>query len=169
MERKGMNVHLSEGLGRERRTKGLLSSPWGVVSLMACLGLVSIIDRIALSLLIEPLKTDLQITDTQAGLLLGPTFAIIYTLSAIPIAWGLDCGNRKWIAVAGVSLWSFSTAASAFVPSFEWLFALGLGVGVGEAVLNPVAVSLIGDLFRSEEPTSELQSLMRISYAVFCL
>src|SRR3546814_10911706 len=107
MERKGMNVHLSEGLGRERRTKGLLSSPWGVVSLMACLGLVSIIDRIALSLLIEPLKTDLQITDTQAGLLLGPTFAIIYTLSAIPI--------------------------------------------------------------RSEEHTSELQSLMRNSYAVFCL
>src|SRR3546814_18532299 len=106
---------------------------------MACLGLVSIIDRIALSLLIEPLKTDLQITDTQAGLLLGPTFAIIYTLSAIPIAWGLDCGNRKWIAVAGVSLWSFSTAASAFVPSFEWLFALRMGVGVGEAVLNPVA------------------------------
>jgi len=136
---------------------GFFSRPWYVVGLLACLGLVSIVDRIALSLLIEPLKADLHITDTQAGLLIGPTFAIVYTLSAFPIAWGLDHGNRKWIAIAGVTLWSLSTTASAFVPNFEWLFAFRMGVGVGEAVLNPVAVSLIGDLFvreRRATPTS---------------
>src|SRR3546814_309459 len=61
------------------------------------------------------------------------------------------------VCSSDLSLWSFSTAASAFVPSFEWLFALRMGVGVGEAVLNPVAVSLIGDLFvreRRATPTS---------------
>lgn len=144
-------------LPERQERKGFFSNPWYVVGLLACLGLVSIVDRIALSLLIEPLKGDLGISDTQAGLLIGPTFAIVYTLSAMPIAWGLDRGNRKWIAIAGITLWSLSTTASAFVPNFEWLFVPRMGVGVGEAVLNPVAVSLIGDLFvreRRATPTS---------------
>jgi MFS family permease len=137
--------------------RGLLTKPWYVVGLLASLGLVSIIDRIALNLLIEPLKQDLNISDTQVGLLIGPTFALVYTFAAFPIAWGLDRGNRKWIAVGGISLWSLSTMASAFVSSFDTLFLLRMGVGIGEAVLNPVAVSLIGDLFhrdRRATPTS---------------
>jgi predicted MFS family arabinose efflux permease len=72
-----------------------LFTSWYVVGLFACLGIVSIIDRIALSLLIQPMKADLGISDTQAGLLLGPAFALIYSVSAMPIAWGLDKYNRN--------------------------------------------------------------------------
>ena len=138
-----------------------LFTSWYVVGLFACLGIVSIIDRIALSLLIQPMKADLGISDTQAGLLLGPAFALIYSLSAMPIAWGLDKYNRKRIAVTGIALWSASTALSAFASNFEQLFALRMGVGIGEAVLNPVIVSLIGDLFvreRRPTPTSVFMS-----------
>src|SRR3546814_9561544 len=43
------------------------------------------------------------------------------------------------------------------------------GLGLGK-VAQPLRAALTGsNVSRSEEPTSELQSLMRISYAVFCL
>src|SRR3546814_19978680 len=48
------------------------------------------------------------------------------------------------------------------------LFVVGLAFFRADSV--PMALQLLGTLFsRSEEHTSELQSLMRISYAVFCL
>src|SRR3546814_4343076 len=53
------------------------------------------------------------------------------------------------------------------LPGRRWL-GLAIAQKAGEAFLGYVAsVFLVGH--RSEEHTSELQSLMRISYAVFCL
>ena len=123
---------------------------WYIIGLLCALQVTTYVDRLALTLLVQPIKSDLHITDTQMGLLMGPAFAFVYAVVAFPLAWGIDRLNRKWIVVAGVALWSTCTSASAFAPNFPTLFALRMGLGVGEAVLNPAVVSLIGDLFVRE-------------------
>lgn len=134
--------------------RSLLSSPWYVVILLCLLGILSYMDRLAFSLIIDPIRSELGITDREVGLLMGPAFSIVYAIAALPVAWAIDRGNRKWILAIGVALWSFSTSAAAFAPDFSMLFVLRMGVGVGEAVLSPAAVSLIGDLFvRERRPT----------------
>jgi MFS family permease len=112
---------------------------------------ISTIDRLGMTLLIDPLKRDLKINDFQAGLLIGPAFSIFYAIAALPIAWLVDKGNRRALIIAGVLFWSGMTLASAWAQSFEILFAFRIGLAVGEAVLTPAAISLVGDLFPREE------------------
>lgn len=127
---------------------------WYAVGILFGVGLIAFVDRMSLSLLIDPVKASLRISDTQAGLLLGPAFALVYTGSAFPAAFALDKFNRKWILAIGIGLWSACTAAAAFAPTFWWLFAMRMGVGIGEAVLNPAGISMISDLFaRERRPT----------------
>ncbi|MDF7774852.1 MFS transporter [Sphingomonas sp. AOB5] len=127
---------------------------WYVVAVLSMLSIVSYMDRLALGLLVQPIKADLGITDTQIGLLMGPAFALVYAGAALPIAFAIDRSNRKWIIISGVVVWSLATLLSAFATNFTTLFLLRMGVGVGEAVLAPAAVSIIGDLFvRERRPT----------------
>src|SRR3546814_10232324 len=133
-----------------------------------------------LSLLVAPIRTALDISDTEVSLLIGLAFALFYTLLGLPIAWIADRWNRRNLILAGIALWSAMTAGCGFAGSYATLFLARMGVGVGEAALSPAAYSMLSDVFprnrlaramavRSEEHTSELQSLMRISYAVFSL
>jgi MFS family permease len=127
---------------------------WYVVVLLAAICLIGQIDRLALGLLVDPIRSDLMVSDVQVGLLIGPTFAILMTVFAFPAAFWVDRGNRKWLLVGGVTLWSLTTVASAFATTFGWLLMSRMGVGIGEAVLWPVALSMIGDLFeRERRPT----------------
>ncbi len=107
----------------------------------------SFIDRQILSLLIEPIRRDLQISDTQVSLLAGLAFSIFYTLAGIPIARLADRGNRRTLIAAGVSLWSLMTALCGLARNFPQLFLARIGVGIGEATLSPAAMSIIADYF----------------------
>lgn len=120
---------------------------WWPVALLCLLYIISLIDRLILAILIEPLKQDLLLSDTQVALLIGSSFAIFYSIVGIPVAWALDKGNRLWIATVGVSIWSLATIASGWAEHFMLLVALRIGVAIGESVLSPFAVSLIADLF----------------------
>src|SRR3546814_10812309 len=57
----------------------------------------------------------------------------------------------------------FAALAPFYTRRAQWAFSVIGGI------TRPVTRSLLLGLLRSEEHTSELQSLMRISYAVFCL
>lgn len=130
---------------------------WTAVVFLAVFYLVSYIDRLILSLLIQPIKADLQVSDTQIGLLIGTSFAIFYTLFGLPLARFADRTNRRNLIFAGALLWNAMTVASAFATSFPMLVVLRIGVALGEAVLLPSALSMIGDLFVREKrslPTS---------------
>jgi MFS family permease len=81
------------------------------------------------------------------GILIGPAFALSFLAALGPAAWIADRGNRKALLVGAVLLWSGLTIASAFAPTFTVLVLCRGGVGIGEAVLVPVALSMIGDLF----------------------
>ncbi|MEL7027630.1 MAG: MFS transporter, partial [Pseudomonadota bacterium] len=114
-----------------------------MVALLTVIYVLSFIDRYILGLLIEPIKADLNLTDTQIGLLLGPSFAIFYALMGLPLGWLADRKRRTWIIAVGLGLWSLATALSGLAKSFAHLFLMRIGVGVGEAALSPCAMSLI--------------------------
>jgi predicted MFS family arabinose efflux permease len=107
----------------------------------------SFIDRSILSLMVEPIKADLGLNDTQVSLLHGLAFAIFYTLLGIPIARLADRRSRKHIIALGIVLWSLMTVACGLAERFLTLFLARVGVGVGEAALSPAAYSMLTDLF----------------------
>ncbi len=124
---------------------------WYTVGLLTVVYIFSFIDRYILGLLIEPIKADLELSDTQVGLLLGPAFALFYTTLGVPLGWLADRGRRTWIIGAGIAVWSLATAASGIAKSFVQLFIARITVGVGEATLSPCALPVIADSFPPEK------------------
>lgn len=111
----------------------------------------SFIDRQILSLMIEPIKVDLQITDTQFSLLSGLAFSMFYALMGLPIAFLADRFSRVRIIALGVAFWSLATAACGLSKSFPQMFLARMSVGVGEAALTPATYSMLSDLFSREK------------------
>ena len=124
---------------------------WYVVTVLFFAYVVSFLDRQILSLLIEPIKQDLHLSDTMISLLIGFAFAIFYTIVGIPIGRLADYRNRKGIIIAGVSVWSIMTSLCGLAQNAMVLFLARIGVGVGEASLSPSAYSIISDYFPREK------------------
>ncbi len=120
---------------------------WFVVGVLMLAYTNSFIDRTILSLLVEPIRRDLGINDTQFSLLSGLAFIVFYTLMGVPIARLADQKNRKTIIAIGIASWSFMTAVCGLAKNFWQLFAARIGVGIGEATLSPAAMSIISDYF----------------------
>jgi MFS family permease len=123
---------------------------WALVALLMVAYVFSYTDRVILSILVEPIKSDLQLSDVQIGLLLGPAFAVFYATMGLPFGWLADRYRRTWIIGGGFVLWSLATFASGMARNFTQLFAARMSVGVGEATLSPCAMSLIADSFPKE-------------------
>jgi MFS family permease len=100
-----------------------------------------------LSLLVDPIRADLGISDTQISLLLGTAFAVVYGIAGIPLGWLADRTSRRNLIFCGVIVWTLGTLFCGLSQSFGQLFAGRLVVGLGEAVLSPAAISLISDYF----------------------
>lgn len=105
------------------------------------------VDRYAFGLLLQDIKTDLALSDTQLGLMTGIAFAIFYSILGIPIARWADRGNRITIISLTTALWSAAVALCGVATGFWQLLLIRVGVAVGEAGCVPPAHSLIADLF----------------------
>lgn len=105
------------------------------------------IDRQILSILLEAIKQDLQLSDTALGFLTGFAFAVFYTFAGIPLARWADVGIRRNIIALGIVIWSGMTALTGMAQSFTQLAIARIGVGIGEAACSPPAHSLISDYF----------------------
>ncbi len=104
------------------------------------------LDRTILSILVRPIKEEFHLTDTQMGWLLGPAFAIVYTILSLPIGRYADTtGVRRTIVSVSLFIWSCFTIATAFVSSYSQLFAMRMGVGVGESGATAPSVSMLSD------------------------
>ena len=125
----------------------LKSSAWFTVGLLTIAYMFSFIDRYILGLLIEPIKADLNLSDTQIGLLLGPAFAFFYATMGLPLGYMADRIKRISIVSIGIFIWSLATVASGFAQKFTHLFIARMTVGIGEATLSPCALSIINDSF----------------------
>jgi MFS family permease len=117
-----------------------------VVGLLSLAYLLAMVDRLVFSLLVEPIKSDLHLTDAQIGALAGLAFGLFYTLMGIPIGRLADRVHRPRLIATGVVLWSGATMACGLGSSFGRLFATRVLVGVGEASISPAAYSLISDV-----------------------
>lgn len=127
------------------------SYAWYTTILLTAVYIFSYVDRTILNLLVEPIKEDLQLNDTEISLLMGPAFALFYTTLTIPLGWLADRSKRTWIVAVGVTLWSAATAACGLARNFVQLFTARIMVGVGEASLSPCALPMIADSFPPEK------------------
>jgi MFS family permease len=116
-------------------------------------------DRNVISVLLEPIKQELQVSDTLLGLLSGFCFAFFYAVAGIPLARWADRGNRKTVVSVAVAAWSAMTACCGLAQTFWQLALARIGVGIGEAGAIPPAQSLIVDYFPPERRASALAVL----------
>lgn len=121
------------------------------------------VDRQILGILASAIKTDLQLSDKQLGLLGGLAFALLYSTLAIPLAWIADRTSRTWVITLSLALWSLFTGVCGFAMSFGQLFAARIGVGVGEAGGIAPSYAVIADMF---PPRSRARALSVYSLGI---
>lgn len=112
------------------------------------LGVVSFLgaaDRVAVSILLEPIKQEFVLSDSQLGLLGGTAFAVLYAVIGLPLAIWSDIGNRRKVIAWCVAIWSAMTALCGIAQSFTQLLLARVGVGIGEAGAGPAGFSMVAD------------------------
>jgi MFS family permease len=124
---------------------------WYLVGALMVFYVFSFIDRQVIAFLIEPMKRDMALSDTQVGLIQGFGFAVLYTFLGLPIGRLADRISRKKIVSVGVLVWSFMATMCGLARTGTHLFLARVGVGVGEAALSPAAYSLMTDSFPREK------------------
>lgn len=138
---------------------------WYVAAILTAAYTLSYIDRQVLGLLLEPIRRQLNLSDTQASLLAGSAFALFYVTLGLPIGRLADRTNRRNLILVGVFLWSLMTTLCGLASTFWQLFAARVGVGVGEAALSPAALSMISDYFPPQQRARPL-TLYSLALAV---
>ena len=113
--------------------------------------MLSFVDRQILVLLVQPIKADLQISDTQMSFLLGFAFVMFYAFLSIPIARLADVHSRRLIIGCGVAFWSLMTGVCGLAHNYWQLFIARMGVGAGEACNGPATFSIVADSFPPEK------------------
>ncbi len=121
------------------------------LGLLTLVYLLSYLDRQILSILLQPIKQEFALSDTQLGFLGGLAFAVFYTFFAIPMAAWSDRSSRRVLIAVVLALWSVMTALCGFAVGFLSLLAARIGVAVGESGAGPAAQSLIADYFAPRE------------------
>ena len=129
---------------------------WYVVFALAVVYAFNVIDRNFLSLLQEPIKKELHLSDAQLGSLTGLAFAVFYATLAIPIARIADRSSRKVVVSVAIGLWSLMTAVSGMATSYIMLLLARMGVGVGEAGGYPPSASILADYFGRDRRATAL-------------
>lgn len=134
------------------------TTAWATALLLMLANTLAFVDRQALALLVQPIKSDLQVSDTMMSLLYGLSFTLFYVIVGVPIARIADRANRRNIIAGAVFVWSLATALCGLARSFPALFAARVGVGAGEGGLSPAAYSLLADSF----PKNRLPAAMGV-------
>jgi MFS family permease len=131
---------------------------WYATIMLACLYWLSVLDRLIISLLVDPIERDLGLTDKQFAMLQGLAFVVSFTVFGLVFGALADRVNRRKLIYVGVTIWSIATSFCGVAQNFWHLLLARVGVGVGEASLNPSASSMIADLF----PRSKLTTAMAV-------
>jgi len=127
-----------------------------VLTVLVFVYVLNLVDRNLMSMLLEPIKRDLGVSDSLMGLLVGPAFAVLYTVAGIPIARLADRHSRRLVLSIGLGVWSLATAASGLARSYAQMALARIAVGIGEASASPSAYSLISDVFPPERRSSAI-------------
>lgn len=117
---------------------------------------INILDRQILGILMEPIRLELELSDTQLGFLSGIAFALFYATLGIPIARLADRTSRTGVISICIAAWSAMTAICGLAQNFWQLLAARIGVAVGEAGGTPPSHSLLADYFKEHERATAL-------------
>lgn len=123
---------------------------WYIVTVLALVMMLAHIDRNVIALLVQPMKRDLGLTDTEVSLLLGFAFTFPYVLVGMPMSRVVDRGVRKHLIAGSLALWSLMTAVCGLAQNFLTLFCARAVVGASESVVTPAAISVIADAVPKE-------------------
>lgn len=136
------------------------TSPGWALAILAAISTCGFIDRIVMNVLVEPIKTEFQLSDTQMGLLTGLAFSVLNVVLGLWVARIAERRRRLTLVAIGTVAWSIATALCGAVASFGQLALARIGVGVGEAVGLPATSSIISDYFPKEKRTSAMAVLL---------
>ncbi|MBK7951390.1 MAG: MFS transporter [Deltaproteobacteria bacterium] len=120
---------------------------------------LNVMDRQLLSVLIDPIKAEFGVSDGAMGLLTGTAFAVLHGTAGIPIGLAADRGVRRTIVSTGLAIWSLLTLLTGFARSYAEIFAIRVGVGIGEAAGGAPSQSLLADVFPPERRATALSIL----------
>jgi len=118
---------------------------------MTIVVMFTVVDRQVMALMIEPIKTDFHVNDTEAAFLIGAAFSITYGIAGIPIARIADTRNRRNLVAASIAFWSLCTMACGVAQSYLWLVLARLGIGIGESGYGPASWSIATDNWPREK------------------
>lgn len=130
----------------------------------------SMVDQSLIALLLQPIKQDLHLSDTELGVLTGTAFGLMYASLGIPFARWSDRGNRSAIAAAAISVWAAALMVCPFVKGFSQFVGARVAAAVGGAGSMPPTYSLVGDYFpESAERTRAMAAYMLANSLSFLL
>jgi MFS family permease len=138
----------------DRRAPGA----WFALAVLTLANVSGFVDRQVLSLLVEPIRRDLGLTDTQVSLLMGLGFVVVSSTLALPLGRVADTRSRRALLAAGAAVWGVATTLTGAARSYAQLLVARMTVGAGEAALQPGAISLLADLF----PPAQLGRAMAV-------
>jgi MFS family permease len=128
-----------------------LTNRWVALALLVLVAVLNYADRFLMSGLAQPIKAHFGIGDAMMGALMGPAFALLYTVFALPIARLADRRSRVMIVATGCGVWSFFTMLSGMATTPAMLAVARVGVGIGEAAYQAPAAALIAAYFPLEQ------------------
>jgi MFS family permease len=120
---------------------------WTFIALLFTAAMLSNLDRNVFGVLIDAVREDLHISDVQISLLIGLAYGLLAGPLGVVIGFLTDRLSRKLVICSALALWGGATIMGGLSPNTHWLFVSRALVGVGEAALTPVGLSLIADLF----------------------
>ena len=123
------------------------SAAWWALLLLTATYTFSFIDRQIINLLVDPIRTDLSLSDSQVSFLQGLAFVLPYVLLSIPLGRVVDRANRIRVLVIGILVWTISCVTCGLAKNFLQLGMARMGVGAGEASVTPASWSLLADYF----------------------
>ena len=116
-----------------------------VVVLLLLVYMVHHLDRMIVSLLLDPIGREFQLSDSQLGLLAGLAYAVPFAIAGLPIGILVDRVHRVRLLSTLLTIWSGLTALSAFATGYWSLLMARIGVAAAESGGTPTNVSIISD------------------------
>jgi len=124
---------------------------WWALVLLTSTYTFSFIDRQIINLLVDPIRTDLSLSDSQVSFLQGLAFVLPYVILSIPLGRVVDRANRIRVLVVGILFWTISCVSCGLAKNFWQLGAARMGVGAGESSVTPASWSLLADYFPEDK------------------
>lgn len=142
-----MHIHQAEPQAAPAKPYGSPAYCWYVVIVMTLVYACHAMDRGMPAILVEPVRHEFGLSDSQLGLFTGLGFGIAFAVAVLPMGYISDRVNRRNFLAVILLVWSAFTALGGVARSYGQLVLTRIGVGAAESGAAPVTMPLISDIF----------------------